>query len=80
MLFRSYDPRSTLESLSTPGLWLLGGADRSIPTPLTVEVLQSLQDSGHPYRWIVYPGADHNLGTAGVDFIGDAIRFLEPWR
>jgi uncharacterized protein len=73
-----YDPRSTLESLSTPGLWLLGGADRSIPTPLTVEALQSLQHSGRPYRWIVYPGAGHDLG--GVDFIGDAIRFLEPWR
>jgi uncharacterized protein len=73
-----FDPRPTLESLSTPGLWLLGGADRSIPTPLTVEVLQSLQDSGHPYRWIVYPGADHDL--AGTDMMGDAIRFLAPWR
>ena len=73
-----YDPRSTLESLSTPGLWLLGGVDRSIPTPLTVEVLQSLQDSGRPYGWIVYPGADHNLG--GVDFMSDAVRFLAPWR
>ena len=73
-----FDPRPTLESLSTPGLWLLGGVDRSIPTPLTVEVLQSLQDSGRPYRWIVYPGADHNL--AGQNFLGDAIRFLEPWK
>jgi pimeloyl-ACP methyl ester carboxylesterase len=73
-----FDPRPTLESLSTPGLWLLGGVDRSIPTPLGVEVLQSLQDSGRPYRWIVYPGEGHNLG--GVDFMGDAIRFLEPWR
>jgi pimeloyl-ACP methyl ester carboxylesterase len=72
-----FDPRSTLESLSTPGLWLLGGVDRSLPTPLTVEVLQSLQDSGRPYRWIVYPGADHNLG--GADIMADAIRFLEPW-
>ena len=73
-----FDPRPTLESLSTPGLWLLGGVDRSIPTPLTVEVLQSLQDSGRPYRWVVYPGADHNL--AGVGFMSDAIRFLEAWR
>jgi uncharacterized protein len=72
-----FDPRPALSSLSTPGLWLLGGADRSIPTPLTVEILQSLQDSGRPYQWIVYPGADHNLG---VDFMSDAIRFLEPWR
>jgi dienelactone hydrolase len=73
-----FDPRPTLESLSTPGLWLLGGVDRSIPTPLTVEVLQALQDSGHPYRWIVYAGADHNLPAAA--FMPDAVRFLEPWR
>ena len=73
-----FDPRPTLASLSTPGLWLLGGADRSIPTPLTVEVLQSLKDSGRPYQWIVYPGVDHNL--AGVGFMSDAIRFLEAWR
>jgi pimeloyl-ACP methyl ester carboxylesterase len=73
-----FDPLPTLQSLSTPGLWLLGGADRSIPTPLTVEVLQSLRDSGRPYRWIVYPDADHNL--AGVGFMNDAIRFLEAWR
>lgn len=75
-----FDPRHTLASLSTPGLWLLGGVDRSIPTPLTVEVLQSLQDSGRPYQWIVYPNADHNLGATGVDFMSDAIRFLQPWR
>jgi pimeloyl-ACP methyl ester carboxylesterase len=73
-----FDPRPTLESLSTPGLWLLGGVDRSIPTPLTVEVLQSLRDSGRPYRWIVYPGADHNL--AGVDIMSEVIPFLDPWR
>jgi pimeloyl-ACP methyl ester carboxylesterase len=74
-----FDPRRTLESLSTPGLWLLGGVDNSIPTPLTVEVLQSLQDSGRPYRWIVYPGAGHNLGS-GADFMSDAVRFLQAWR
>jgi dienelactone hydrolase len=73
-----FDPRPTLESLSTPGLWLLGGADRSIPTPLTVEVLQSLQASGRPYQWIVYPDAGHDLG--GVGFMNDAIRFLEAWK
>jgi dienelactone hydrolase len=75
-----FDPRGTLESLSTPGLWLLGAVDRSIPTPLTVEILQSLQDSGRPYQWIVYPGADHNIGLSGADLMSDAVRFLQPWR
>ena len=74
-----FDPRPILESSSTPGLWLLGGVDRSIPTPLTVEVLQSLQESGRPYHWIVYPDAGHNLGP-GADFMSDAVRFLQPWR
>jgi pimeloyl-ACP methyl ester carboxylesterase len=75
---QGFDPRRTLESLSTPGLWLLGGADRSIPTPLVVDVLQSLREAGRPYRWIVYPDVGHNL--EGVGFMSDAIGFLEPWR
>ena len=34
-----FDPRPTLEAISTPGLWILGEQDRSIPTPHTVAVL-----------------------------------------
>jgi len=78
-----FDPRPTLETLSTPGLWLLGEADRSIPTPQTVAVLEALRASGRPYRWIVYPGASHgmtNASGAPVDFMSDVLAFLADFR
>ena len=78
-----FDPRPTLETLSTPGLWLLGEADRSIPTPQTVAVLEALRASGRPYRWIVYPGASHgmtNASGAPVDFMSDVLAFLASFR
>jgi pimeloyl-ACP methyl ester carboxylesterase len=56
-----FDPRPVLESLNVPGLWLLGGEDRSIPTPATVAILDQLIASGKPYTHAVFPGMGHNL-------------------
>ena len=54
-----------LEALDIPGLWLLAGSDRSIPTPETVAILDDLIAAGKPYERVVYPKADHSLrGTA----------------
>ena len=62
--FHGFDPKPVLESLNVPGLWLLGGEDRSIPTPATVEILDQLIASGKPYSRVVFPGFGHNLGGA----------------
>ena len=59
--FHGFDPRPVLEALDIPGLWLLGGEDRSIPTPATVEILDQLIRSGKPYARVVFPGFGHNL-------------------
>jgi uncharacterized protein len=79
-----FDPRPTLDTLQTPGLWLLGGKDRSIPTRQSVAILAELEAAGHPYRTIVYPGATHSMTDADtgapVDFMRDALVFLERWR
>jgi dienelactone hydrolase len=79
-----FDPRPTLEMLQTPGLWLLGGQDRSIPTRQSVAILGELEAAGRPYRTIVYPGATHSMIDADtgapVDFMRDALVFLERWR
>jgi pimeloyl-ACP methyl ester carboxylesterase len=56
-----FDPKPVLESISVPGLWLLGGEDRSIPTPATVAILDQLIALGKPYTYVVFPGAGHNL-------------------
>lgn len=62
--FHGFDPKPVLESLDVPGLWLLGGEDRSIPTPATVAILDLLIASGKPYTHVVFPGFGHNLSTA----------------
>lgn len=56
-----FDPRSVLEALNVPGLWLFGGEDRSIPTPASVAILDQLIASGKPYTHAVFPGMGHNL-------------------
>lgn len=62
-----FDPRPVLESLSVPGLWLLAGEDRSIPTPATVAILDQLIASGKPYTRVVFPGVGHNLPPSWPD-------------
>ena len=62
--FHGFDPKPVLETLNVPGLWLLGGEDRSIPTPATVAILDQLIASGRPYAHVVFPGFGHNLGGA----------------
>ena len=62
--FHGFDTKPVLEALDVPGLWLLGGQDRSIPTPATVAILDHLIASGKPYAHVVFPGFGHNLGGA----------------
>ena len=56
-----YDPVPTLQQVNTPALWLLGLGDRSIPIQSTLENLQALSASGHPFEWRTYEGLDHGL-------------------
>jgi pimeloyl-ACP methyl ester carboxylesterase len=59
-----FDPRPILERLDVPGLWLLGGQDRSIPTPRTVTILDELIAAGRPFTYRVYPEHGHDLRGA----------------
>lgn len=56
-----FDPVPTLQAVRTPGLWLLGTEDRSIPVRDTVAALKALADSGHPFEWRTYDGLGHSL-------------------
>jgi len=60
-----YDPRPALNQIDAPGLWLLGAADRSIPTAESEQILAELAASGRPFEWVVYPGAGHCLSCTG---------------
>lgn len=70
-----YDPKPILETLTTPGLWLLGGADRSIPTPETVAILDALVAQGKPFSKVVFPDADHSM--RGVNLWPEIDRWLK---
>ena len=65
--YHGFDPRPVLESLNIPGLWLLGGQDRSIPTLPTVGILDQLIASGKPYSYVVFPAAGHDLPPSWPD-------------
>jgi dipeptidyl aminopeptidase/acylaminoacyl peptidase len=55
-----FDPMTWLTNLDTPSLWLLEGQDRSIPVPLTTEILDSLvADHGRDFSYLVYPNMHH---------------------
>jgi len=61
-----FDPQPYLRQLSTPGLWLLGSADESIPIPETVAILDRLIESySKPFMYHVWAGADHGLRVNG---------------
>ena len=64
-----------LETLDVPGLWLLGDADRSIPTVETVAILDALIARGRPFTRVVYPGAGHSLN--GAMFWDDVDRLAQ---
>jgi len=67
-----YDPVPVLQSLRTPGLWLLGVEDRSIPVRDTIVNLKALAASGHPFEWRTYEGQGHSLPPVIWNDIG-------PW-
>jgi dienelactone hydrolase len=71
---RGFDPRPVLDALDVPGLWLLGGDDRSIPTPRTVAILEDLEARGRPFKHMVFPGFGHDL--SGAPFWSEIDRWL----
>jgi dienelactone hydrolase len=70
-----FDPVPVLEQVTTPGLWLLGGADRSIPTPETIARLDALIARGKPFTKVVFPSADHSM--YGADMWPEIDRWLD---
>jgi dienelactone hydrolase len=47
-----FDPRPYLAKLAIPALWIFGDDDRNIPTDLSIERLQALQE-GRELSWVV---------------------------
>jgi len=56
-----FDPLPYIKKLETPGLWLFGDADRSIPADRSAALLEDLKQKGKSFTITVYPGAGHGL-------------------
>jgi dienelactone hydrolase len=69
-----YDPAPGLRATGVPTLWLLGSADRLVPTRVCERVLFDLAAGEALVRWVVYPGAEH--GLFGTSYWPDIDRFL----
>jgi pimeloyl-ACP methyl ester carboxylesterase len=71
---KGFDPLPTLRAVDTPGYWLLGRDDRSIPEHDTVANLKTLAASGKPFEWKEYEGLDHPLSPAIWDDVAGWVR------
>lgn len=71
-----FDPVPVLVEVNVPGLWVLGEADLSIPTPLTVSNLEMLIETYEKDFTIqLYPNAGHSMRDADT---GRFVNFMEP--
>jgi hypothetical protein len=73
-----FDPAPYIEEVSTPGLWLYGGDDKSIPTERCVEILRRLKRAGEDFTIVVFPGAGHGL-VDNVPSAAEAPATLVSW-
>ena len=73
-----FDPAPYIKQLQTPGLWLFGGGDKSIPTDRSVAILKEMKAQGKKFTIIVFPGADHGL-VDNVPTAPEAPQTLVSW-
>jgi dienelactone hydrolase len=64
--------------MSTPGLWLYGGADKSIPTDRSVAILKRMKQAGKDFTIVVFPDAGHGL-VDNVPTAPEAPETLVTW-
>ena len=75
-----FDPLPSLEAIDIPGFWMFGSHDRSIPTALSVENLDTLvAQQGKDFNYIIYPNADHNLIDVDTEQLFPAMSDASDW-
>ncbi|WP_228376976.1 alpha/beta hydrolase family protein [Chryseobacterium vrystaatense] len=69
--FEATDPKTYLNTLSIPGLWIFGEKDIQIPVKLCIEQLNTLKAQGKPFEYASFSKLGHNTSssndTAPVD-------------
>ncbi|MFD1601471.1 alpha/beta hydrolase family protein [Flavobacterium artemisiae] len=62
--FTATDPKTSLNTLSIPGLWLFGEKDIQIPVKLCIEQLNTLKAQGKPFEYTLFPKLGHNTSSS----------------
>lgn len=58
--FVATDPKTSLNTLSIPGLWLFGEKDIQIPVKLCIEQLNRFKVQGKPFEYALFSTLGHN--------------------
>jgi len=54
-----FDPRTDLEALAAPGLWVYCAGDLSVPVERSVAILEELVDQGQDFSVVVFTSCNH---------------------
>ena len=58
--FEATDPKTSLNTISIPGLWLFGERDIQIPVKLCIEQLNKFKVQGKPFEYTLFSTLGHN--------------------
>ncbi len=64
--FTATDPKTSLDTLSIPGLWLFGEQDIQIPVKLCMEQLNTFKAKGKPFEYTLFPALGHNTSSGDI--------------
>ncbi|UWX60469.1 alpha/beta hydrolase [Chryseobacterium oranimense] len=62
--FAATDPKTSLNTLSIPGLWLFGEKDIQIPVKLCIEQLNTFKTQGKPFEYTLFSKLGHNTSSS----------------
>jgi dipeptidyl aminopeptidase/acylaminoacyl peptidase len=73
---RGFDPRPSIEAMTTPGLWLWGEIDGSIPTAESRAILEEIvNEHDKDLVFLTYPDQGHHIGPDA--YLEDAVEWIE---
>jgi len=64
--FTATDPKTSLNTLSIPGLWIFGEQDLQIPVKICIEQLNSFKVQGKPFEYTLFPTLGHNTSAGNI--------------
>ena len=63
-VFTATDPKSYLQNISIPGLWLFGEQDIQVPVKVCIEQINTLRAQGKPFEYALFPALGHSTAFA----------------